>query len=349
MRRPLRCRARAQGDESFRMVKSVGPEKRKGGRPGRYRFFLHLDHCSRTQAKLFSWSHGTLRQMIEAVLCFALAAAATPEDRAIGFLVREVPRWKQENGCYSCHNNGDAARALYRARMFAAVADTTAWLTRPREWQANRGDPRFGNKPLMQIQFAAALQEALQSGATDSRQALSQAAADLLPHQSAAGSWPVEADSNPGSPVTYGAVLATYIARQTLTAADPVRFREPIGRANAWLRKQEPRSTPGAAALILALNSALALAVLKRAQSSDGGFGPYAHAPSEPFDTAIAILALKSAGGRAEEIRKARLWLTTAQQPDGSWVETTRPAGAQSYAQRMSTSAWAAIALLETR
>ena len=294
--------------------------------------------------RIFSWP-----QMIKAVLCFALAAAATPEDRAIGFLAREVPRWKQENGCYSCHNNGDAARALYRARMFAAAADTTAWLTRPRQWQENRGDSRFSNKPLVQIQFASALQEALQSGATDNRQALIQAAADLLPHQSAAGSWPVDADSNPGSPVTYGAMLATYIARQTLSAADPERFRAPIERANAWLRKQEPRSTPDAVALILALNSPSALAVLKRAQSSDGGFGPYASAPADPFDTAIAILALKAVGGQTVEIRRARLWLTGAQQPDGSWVETTRPAGSQSYAQRMSTSAWAAIALLETR
>ena len=287
--------------------------------------------------------------MIEALLCFALAAAATPEDRAIEFLTREVPRWKLENGCYSCHNNGDAARALYRARGFAAAKDTTAWLTRPGNWQKNRGDPRFGNKPLMQIQFASALHEALQSGATNNRQALSQAAADLLPYQDAAGSWPVEADENPGSPVTYGAALATYIARQTLSAADPVRFREPIERASAWLRKQKPRSTPDAAALVMGANSASALAVLKRAQAGDGGFGPYANAPSEPFDTAIAILALKKAGGHAEEIRKARKWLASAQQPDGSWIETTRPAGSQSYAQRMSTTAWATVALLETR
>ena len=287
--------------------------------------------------------------MIDALLCFALAAAASPEDRAIDFLSREVPRWKQENGCYSCHNNGDAARALYRARRFAEAKDTTAWLTRPREWQDNQGDPRFGNKPLMQIQFASALQDALQSGATNDRQALIQAAADLVPYQDASGSWPVEADENPGSPVTYGAALATYIAGQTLTAADPIRFREPIERASAWLRKQKPRSTPDAAALVMGAKSASALAVLKRAQAGDGGFGPYANAPSEPFDTAIAILALQTADGHGEQIRKARKWLVSAQQPDGSWLETTRPAGSQSYAQRMSTTAWATIAMLESR
>jgi hypothetical protein len=43
------------------------------------------------------------------------AGPATPEARAMGFLAVEVPRWSRENRCFSCHNNGDAARALYQA------------------------------------------------------------------------------------------------------------------------------------------------------------------------------------------------------------------------------------------
>lgn len=42
------------------------------------------------------------------------------ESKAIGVLQREVPKWSRENGCFSCHNNGDAARAL-----FAAVGPTS--------------------------------------------------------------------------------------------------------------------------------------------------------------------------------------------------------------------------------
>ncbi len=42
-------------------------------------------------------------------------AAQPAEARAVAFLSREVPRWSRENHCYSCHNNGDAARALYQA------------------------------------------------------------------------------------------------------------------------------------------------------------------------------------------------------------------------------------------
>lgn len=58
----------------------------------------------------------------------------TPEQRAITYLAREVAAWKTKNKCFSCHNNGDAARALYQARRLKyrvranAVAETTRWL-----------------------------------------------------------------------------------------------------------------------------------------------------------------------------------------------------------------------------
>ena len=36
-----------------------------------------------------------------------------PARRSLSFLRREVPRWNRENRCFSCHNNGDGARALF--------------------------------------------------------------------------------------------------------------------------------------------------------------------------------------------------------------------------------------------
>ena len=56
---------------------------------------------------------------------------------AADYLAQEVPQWARENHCYSCHNNGDAARALYAASRRGykvpadALADTTAWLHLP--------------------------------------------------------------------------------------------------------------------------------------------------------------------------------------------------------------------------
>ncbi len=103
------------------------------------------------------------------------------------------------------------------------------------------------------------------------------------------------------------------------------------------------------------------LDVLKRGQGPDGGWGPYVASQSESFDTALAVLAL--AGVRniealstspysdrdlGEAIRRAREYLAGVQGPDGSWPETTRPANGESYAQRISTTAWSLLALLES-
>src|SRR5712692_3193613 len=106
---------------------------------------------------------------------------ASPEDRALAYLSREVPRWSVENKCYSCHNNGDAARALYVAARLShpvpakALADTSRWLTHPDRWDHNGGEGPSSDKGLARIQFAAALVEALDAGLVKDRRALAQA------------------------------------------------------------------------------------------------------------------------------------------------------------------------------
>ena len=84
-------------------------------------------------------------------------------------------------------------------------------------------------------------------------------------------------------------------------------------------------------------------------QGEDGGWGPYVTSPSEPFDTAVALLALARFKNQEESLlRRGRRFLMASQKADGSWTETTRPAGAESYAQRISTAAWTTLALLDT-
>jgi hypothetical protein len=48
-------------------------------------------------------------------------------------------------------------------------------------------------------------------------------------------------------------------------------------------------------------------------------------------------------------IVRGREYLIAQQQRDGGWIETTRPPGGESHAQRISTSGWATLALLATR
>ena len=80
------------------------------------------------------------------------------EARAVEFLKREVPAWSKNNSCFSCHNNGDAARALYKASQKGyrissdVLADTTAWLAEPQLWDKNKGDPGFSDQRLANLQ-----------------------------------------------------------------------------------------------------------------------------------------------------------------------------------------------------
>jgi squalene cyclase len=280
------------------------------------------------------------------VIPTALAAAPSPEDRAILYLAEEVRQWPIDNHCFSCHNNGDGARALLIAVKLGkqvpseALQQTTEWLARPAGWQRAADNPGVSDKVLATIQFAAALSE-MPEGV-----ALIKAAALLLPYQKPDGSWPSDQGSI-GSPATYGTSLATYLAGRTLELADKVRFAEPIARSRSWLATRKPGSVPDIAASMLA-GAADHTSLLLVAQNGDGGWGPWAQSPSEAFDTSLALLAMKKDSKTASAIARGRAYLIKSQQASGGWPETTRPPGGQSYAQHISTTAWATIALLRT-
>jgi squalene-hopene cyclase-like protein len=94
------------------------------------------------------------------------------------------------------------------------------------------------------------------------------------------------------------------------------------------------------------------LALIRKGEAKDGGWGPYVSSAPETFDTAVVVLALNLQKDRDEHkqmLHRGRAFLLAAQQKDGSWTETTRPAGGDSYAQRVSTTGWATQALLATR
>lgn len=302
----------------------------------------------------------------------AQEAASSAETKAIAFLVREVPAWPKENGCFSCHNNGDAARALYvaAARGYrvppAALAATSAWLNAPLGWDENKGDPGFSDKRLADVQFAVALLTGLETGQLRDAQPLQAAAQKLLAQQSRSGAWEIDAGNTLGSPATYGTPLATWQAWRVLekaqaAASQPARqteMRAAQQRALQFLRQLKPVNVPQAATLLLALGQTrdaeaeklrgAAQRFLQRAQTRDGGWGPYADAPPEVFDTALALLALAETAPTATtraSLQRGRQFLIAQQNADGSWPATTRPSGNISYAQLMSTTGWATLAL----
>ncbi|MGH9802553.1 MAG: hypothetical protein ACRD82_19485, partial [Blastocatellia bacterium] len=239
---------------------------------------------------------------------YSPTSADEAETKAIAFLVREVPAWSKNNGCFSCHNNGDAARALYAATRKGlsfpanAMTATNNWLSIPGGWKENKGDPGFSDKRLANIQFAAALLAAIETGQVKDRRPLGEAARLLVSDQSENGAWRIDAGTTPGSPATYGTPLATLMALRTLKAANLPETKAAIQKAENWLRQTSPNNVLTAAALLMfsiedADNSAKqkqptkqqseSLKLIRAAQTGDGGWGPYADSPPEIFDTAV--------------------------------------------------------------
>lgn len=294
--------------------------------------------------------------------------------RGVDYLKVEVPKWKAEHPCYSCHNNGDATRALLVAGskgydIGTSLDDTLAFLAQPAKWDQNNAPAGVDNKSLARLHFASALAVAERHGkaaATD----LEAAATLLANDQAPDGSWQPDQSQTLGSPVTYGTIIATWSARSTLIASGMQPDNFTIVQADKWIRGLAPENVLDASGTILALELSsdimaenlrrTCLSILRTGQSPSGGWGPYVTASPQVFDTAMAVLALSAleaeprlarSAYRVEELKEAiangKTYLVSQQRPDGSWPETTRPANQESYAQRISTTGWAMLALMQ--
>lgn len=293
--------------------------------------------------------------------------------RGVAYLTKEVPKWKAEHPCYSCHNNGDATRALLTASAKgydtgSSLDDTLTFLKQPAKWDQNKASDGFDDKQLARVQFASALALAERHGKAASTD-VDQAAKLLVADQKADGSWTLDQSQSIASPATYGTILATWSARTTLISSGMQPDHFTIVAADRWIRGLTPENVIDASATVLALELAsdvmaenlrrTCLQIIRQGQSPDGGWGPYVTAKPQVFDTAIAVLALSlldveprlaRSTYRPEELKEAiakgKAYLVKQQRADGSWPETTRPADQASYAQRISTTAWAMLALL---
>lgn len=276
-------------------------------------------------------------------------------------------------GSLSQFRSGDAIRALLEAGargydIGPSLDDTLNFLKQPAQWDQYKAPSGFDNQRLARVQFASALAVAERHGKAASTD-LEAAAKLLVADQAPDGSWTLDPAQGLGSPATYGTILATWSARTSLIASGMQPDNFTIVQADRWLRGLTVENVYDASTLLLALDLTgdvmadglrrTALGIVRTSQAENGGWGPEAAAPPQVFDTAIAVLALSALNVepriarstyRPEEllaaIAKGKAFIESQQRPDGSWPETTRPGGQESYAQRISTTGWALLALL---
>jgi hypothetical protein len=324
-------------------------------------------------------SRGLLGCAVALLLTATVTNTQTPDPaaaaigRGVAFLRVEVPKWRKEHPCYSCHNNGDATRALLVAGARGhdigdALDDTLNFLKDPARWDQNKAPGGLDDKKLARVQFASALAVAERHGRAAGTD-VEKAARLLATDQTADGSWTLDSSQSLGSPATYGTIIATWSARSTLIASGMQPDAFPIVQADRWLRGLTVENVLDASAVILGLDQAgdvmaenlrrNALSLVRTGQAPGGGWGPFVTAAPQVFDTALAVLALSTLDAeprlarssyRPEELKDAiargKQYLIAQQRKDGSWPETTRPADQESYAQRISTTGWAMLALL---
>ena len=309
-------------------------------------------------------SGGRFRQKYErehmmAIMAILCLSQLSPIDRGVAYLSAEVPRWRIEHNCRACHHQGDGARALYEARAAGikvaddALVDATAWLTNPDAWDKNGAEGPFTDRRLARYQFASALTAAIRSKDVLSSPSLPIVVEKLLADQAVDGSWPVGETDILGSPVTRGRTLATILALEVLATTKSESVERAVAKAIRWLESR-PLSSIIDVAAVLRVKKADPQAIerLQAGQSAKGGWGPYANSAPEIFDTAVVLWALSENPDHPQirlMIEHGRGFLIRNQEKDGSWVETTRPSDSESLAQRVSTTAWALIALLATR
>ncbi len=242
-----------------------------------------------------------------------------------------------------------------------ALTQTNRWLAEPDRWDHNGGEGARSDKRLARLVFTATLATAADVGSVKETRAPALAAARLADDQSPDGSWPLEGEDSVSSPATYGRLLATFMARQALASIQPERFRAAIGRADRWLLNQEIVTVTDASVSLLAcakVQSAVAAAARPRIGTLAPGPGRRRRlGTADPVASRIIRHGARSPWpGRMPQlgpgrgmIARGRAFLIAEQLNDGSWVETTRPSGNVSYAQRISTCGWATMALLATR
>jgi hypothetical protein len=189
----------------------------------------------------------------------------------------------------------------------------------------------------------------------EAAKALVSFADNFVKRQNENGSWTTKVDQ---PPVIDGHDSLTMLILLAMEAGPAGTNREQIERAVQWLKEAPTRDETQSLALRLAIagkyhdteEQGRLSALLRARQQKDGGWNQTNDLPTDAAATGHALYALGSAGVSADDpaICRAREFLASSQQADGSWQMKTRNPNAKGTVVSYFGTAWATLGLLKT-
>ncbi len=278
-----------------------------------------------------------------------LPAPKEAVEKSISMLQQMSNGFMKEGGCIACHAQNLTASASVVARNNGIHVDENAAAehlkTAKLQWVA-------AEQPLLQLL-------AVPGGADTTLYSLLQMAAqgapadrtiDAMVHYVAAdqhsgGNW--HAVGIARAPMQDGDFSRTAFAIRMLREYGPAgrktEFNQRIGRAAAWLKASEARTTEDRTMQLLGLHWAHAdretlgplMGQLTAQQRSDGGWAQTPELASDAYATGEALYTLHQLGTAASDpaYKRGVEFLLRTQRPDGSWYVKSRAPKFQPYFQ----------------
>jgi hypothetical protein len=313
--------------------------------------------------------------------------AATPEQiqqtvgRAITYLQTESAAWLNTRGCIACHHvpmplwalneaerHGYAIDRKFADETFERAFGSSQKLIESRLFPGPNDPP--DTRPIGQsVRTGAAFMlvaSASMPSLTDAQKKTIQEVADhMLTKQRADGAWEFYLSRPPinESETTDNAWLIMALEAAT-TVDSPEPQRAALAKAHAWWESVKLPDTQQDKAfkVILGVRAGKSRSELQPTidellalQHPDGGWAQLPNSPSDAYATAQTLYALALAGDGvdAPHMAKAIAFLTSTQQPDGSWLMTSRssPDGSTGGSAKLLTpitcgaASWATLAL----
>jgi hypothetical protein len=266
------------------------------------------------------------------------------------FLEKEGIGWMKKQQCVSCHHVPFMVWALNEARNRGytvneqAVAEVTTWALA----EENR-DEVFPDLPLdkkrTETDYLGPLLMALGAEAGNDRdrsleKSLRGLLARAVSQQAKDGSWYANSGGRP--PVhaskdvqTSWLLLAISHPIRARAAEDPWKVQREA--AIEWLAHNPPADNTQALAMRVLVHERLGrpsvdtgplVESLLKQQNDDGGWSQTKEMKSDAYATGLALYVLsgQKAKGLDVTVRRAQVFLVDTQQPDGSWLMTSRRA-----------------------